>query len=388
MLELLRYEVKKIFQRKIVWVCIFISILLVLITVSVSVLGDYEGYQTDCAYEKALDGRVVDDTLLKEMQDAYAKVPFEQEKYSLTHEYQTYGRPYSTIFNTIRCFTGLTVKETLTEIHNEEDIYKVRMEYLEQNWDALLLSEKEKVFWREQEVQREYPMTFQYEEGYSMLMMHAHTIGLLCIFMVSVCLANVYPEEHVRKTDQLILCSKYGRDHVFLSKYLAGIFAAGMISLIFIGFTFGVEFLLYGTEGFNAPLQFVYGQSACLISVGQAALILYGIILLASIFVGAFVMMLSEVLHSSVATLSISIGIIILTMMISVPEEYRLLAQIWDYLPSNVVAIWGTFSQYLVDAFGNLYQTWQVVPIVYLFLGVGAAYVTKASFVKYQISGR
>ena len=99
-------------------------------------------------------------------------------------------------------------------------------------------------------------------------------------------------------------------------------------------------------------------------------------------------MMLSEVLHSSVGTLSVAIGIIILTMMISVSEEYRLLAQMWNFLPSNVVAVWGTFSRYLFDVFGNLYQTWQVVPVVYLLIGVGAACVTKVSFVKYQVNGR
>jgi len=335
-----------------------------------------------------LSGRLIDDTLLKEMQEAYAKLPLDQEKYSHTDEYQTYARPYSTIFNTVRRLTGLVTKEVLTELDNEKDIYRVRMQYLERDWNALLLSEKEKAFWREQEEQRESPMTFRYAEGYNMLMMHANTIGLLCIFMVSVYLANVYPEEHIRKTDQLILSSKYGRGHTFLSKYLAGMFVAGMISLIFILFTFGVEFFIYGAEGFEVPLQLVYGQSSCQISVGQAVLILYSMILLASIFEGAFVMMLSEVLHSSVGTLSVAIGIIILTMMISVPEEYRLFAQMWNFLPSNVVAVWGTFSRYLVELFGNLYQTWQVVPVVYLLFGVGTTYITKISYVKYQVNGR
>ena len=166
------------------------------------------------------------------------------------------------------------------------------------------------------------------------------------------------------------------------------LFLVSMISLIFILFTFGVEFFIYGAEGFELPLQLVYGQSSCQISVGQAVLILYSMILLASIFEGTFVMMLSEVLHSSVGTLSVAIGIIILTMMFSVPEEYRLLAQMWNFLPSNVVAVWGTFSRYLVDVFGNLYQTWQAVPVVYLLLGTGAACVTKISFVKYQVNGK
>lgn len=375
------------------------SFAIISITIYAPLLGDYyvdgqyisnnyEMFQTDMAYQKALNDRQIDDALLQEMQEAYAKVPLDKERYSLTEEYQTYARPYSAIYHTVRSLTGLTGTAVLTELDNVKDIYQMRMEDLERDWETLLLSEKEKTFWKEQESQIEFPMTFQYAEGYNILMSSAYTIGLLCIFIVSVCLANIFPEEHVRKIDQLILSSKYGRKHIFISKYLAGIVVAGVISLILILFSFGITFLIYGIEGFDASFQLVYAPSSCHITVGQAVLILYSMILLASIFEGAFVMMLSEVLHSSVGTLSVAIGIIILTMMISVSEEYRLLAQMWNFLPSNVVAVWGTFSRYLFDVFGNLYQTWQVVPVVYLLIGVGAACVTKVSFVKYQVNGR
>ncbi len=393
------YELKKIMCRKLIFISMLISLALILITICAPLLGDYyvdgeyisnnyEMFQTDMAYQKALNDRQIDDALLQEMQEAYAKVPLDKERYSLTEEYQMYARPYSAIFNTIRSLTGLTGTAVLTELDDAKDIYQMRMEDLERDWKTLLLSEKEKAFWKEQENQSEFPMTFQYAEGYNILMSSAYTIGLLCIFIVSVCLANFFPEEHVRKTDQLILCSKYGRKHIFVSKYLVGIVVAGVLSFVLILFTFGITFLIYGIEGFDASFQLIYAQSSCQISVGQAVLILYSMILFASIFVGALVMMLSEVLHSSVGTLSVVIGIIILTMMISVPEEYRLLAQMWNFFPSNVVAVWGTFSRYLVDVFGKLYQTWHVVPVVYLLLGVGAACVTKVSFVKYQVNGR
>ena len=393
------YELKKIMYRKPFFVSMFISLAVILITVCAPLLGDYyvdgkyissnyEMFQTDMTYQKALNGRKIDDVLLQEMQEAYTKVPLDKERYSLTEEYQMYARPYSAIFNTIRSLTGLAGTAVLMELDNAKDIYTMRMENLEREWESWLLSEKEKAFWKEQENQRESVMAFQYAEGYNILMSSAYTIGLLCIFIVSVCLANVFPDEHVRKTDQLILSSKYGRKHIFISKYLAGIVVAGMLSLIFILFTFGITFFVYGIEGFDASFQLIYAQSSCPITVGQAVLILYSMIFFASIFEGAFVMMLSEVLHNSVGALSVAIGIIILTMMISVPEEYRLLAQLWNFLPSNVVAVWGTFSRYLVNVFGNLYQTWQVAPIIYFILGTGAAYMTNVCLVKYQVNGR
>ena len=157
---------------------------------------------------------------------------------------------------------------------------------------------------------------------------------------------------------------------------------------VFVLVTFVTAFLLYGTEGFDTAFQIIYAGSSCPISVGQAVLIIYGIILCAGIFIGVLVMTLSEVLHSSVGTLSIVIGLIVLPMMISVPEEYRLAAQLWSYLPSDIVAVWSCFSPRTVILFGTVLQGWQVVPVLYAVVGVIAAVVTERVFVKYQVSGR
>lgn len=399
MRTLIVYELKKILNRKLVWICILISILFVLITVGSPLLGDYyvdgeyinsnyEMFRTDATYQKELSGRMIDDVLLQEMQEAYAKVPMDIEQYTLTEEYQTYARRYSAIYNYVRQMTGMTDVEVLTELANAEDLHTKRMEYQENRWDSFLLSETEKEFWREKETQIETPIIFYYTEAYYVLFSAAYTIGLLSIFVVSVCLASAFPEEHVKRTDQLILSSKCGRTHIYWAKFVAGLLVSFLLALIFILVTFVSAFAFYGTEGFHAAFQLLYPGSSCPISVGQAVVILYLIILVATIFVGALVMMLSEILHNSIGTLAIVIGMIILTMMVSIPEEYRVLNQLWSFLPSNIVAGWSTFSPYTVMILGNVFQAWQVVPVLYSILGIAAAFVTKQVFIKYQVNGR
>lgn len=201
-------------------------------------------------------------------------------------------------------------------------------------------------------------------------------------------MAGVFPEEHVRKTDQQILSSRYGRQKVYWAKLCAGVVVTFCLALVLVVLTFVTAFGLYGTEGFDTAFQVIYAGSSCPISVGQAVLIIYGIVVFAGIFIGVFAMTLSENLHSSVGTLSIAIGLIVLPMMVSVPEEYRLLAQLWSYLPSDIVAIWSCFSPRTVVLFGNVLQAWQVVPVLYTVIGVMAAIVTERVFVKYQVSGR
>lgn len=393
------YELKKIVNRKILWICLLCSALLIIFSVGSPLVGDYvvngerlgsnyEEFQKDVAYQKMLDGRAIDGTLLSEMQKAYEKVSLNDKKYALTEEYQIYARPYSAIFNYVRQTTGLSGVGVVNMDAKIEVLQEMRLELREIRWEEFFLSETEKEYWREKETQIEKPVIFQYAEGYSVLLNVSYTVGILTVFIIAICMAGVFPEEHVRKTDQQILSSRYGRQKVYWAKLCAGVVVTFCLALVLVVLTFVTAFGLYGTEGFDTAFQVIYAGSSCPISVGQAVLIIYGIVVFAGIFIGVFAMTLSENLHSSVGTLSIAIGLIVLPMMVSVPEEYRLLAQLWSYLPSDIVAIWSCFSPRTVVLFGNVLQAWQVVPVLYTVIGVMVAIVTERVFVKYQVSGR
>ena len=399
MATLFFYELKKIVNRKILWICMLCGALLLAFSVAGPLVGDYvvngerlgsnyEEFQKAAAYQKRLDGRAIDEILFMEMQKAYEKVPLNEKKYSLTEEYQTYARPYSAIFNYVRQTTGLSATGVTNLEASTEALKEMRLELRELRWEEYYLSEVEKEYWRAKEEEIENPVVFRYAEGYSVLLNVAYTVGILNVFMVAICMAGVFPEEHVRKTDQQILSSRYGRKKVYWAKLCAGTLMAFGLAFAFVLVTFVTAFLLYGMEGFDTAFQLIYAGSSCPISVGQAVLIIYGIILCAGTFIGVLVMTLSENLHNSIGTLSIVIGLIVLPMMISVPEEYRLAAQLWSYLPSDIVAVWSCFSPRTVVLFGNVLQGWQVVPVLYTVVGVVAAVVTERVFIKYQVSGR
>lgn len=393
------YEWKKIVNRKIVWICMLCAILLIIFSVGSSLVGDYvvngerrgsnyEEFQKDAAYQNALDGRVIDGTLLEEMQEAYGKVPLHERQYSLTEEYQVYARPYSAIFNYVRQTTGLSSIEVLNLEVSAEILKDKRLQLRETRWEEYLLSEEEKEYWRAKEEQIENPVVFHYAGGYDTLLNAAYTVGIVTLFMIAICMAGVFPEEHVRRMDQQILSSKYGRKNVYWAKLCAGVVASFGLAILFVLTAFVSAFVLYGVEGFETAFQVIYAGSSCPISVGQAILIIYAIVLCAGTFIGLFVMTLSENLHSSVGALSIAIGLIILPMVVSAPDEYRVLAQLWSYLPSDMVAVWSCFNPQTVVLFGKVWQGWQVAPILYAVVGGVLAIVTEKVFVRYQVSGR
>ncbi len=95
----------------------------------------------------------------------------------------------------------------------------------------------------------------------------------------------------------------------------------------------------------------------------------------------AFVMIVSEILRSSVRTFSLVAGTVILAMFVNVPEHLRVLSRIWCYLPGKFVVEWNILYPRTVLVFGGGLMSRQAAPLLYLVLGDGFAVLGKRGFV-------
>lgn len=400
---LYRYEVKKILNRKLVWIVFLICILCAGVFSVADLTGKYyvdgEVYDThyhmfrvDQEYQRALSGRVLGQELLEEMSAAYGKVPATAERYTLTEEYQTYARPYYAIFNLVRLWTQQwEIDELQAWVPDEAGLYASRAEKLEEEWQNLRLSDREKAFWREKEAQTDTPVMYLYHEGYSKLISNGiNTLGLLVLLFVCICMASVFTEEHTRRTDQLILSGAKGKSVVYWAKIAAGASVSAVCATLLTVFVFGLVFVIYGAEGFQASLRLslYMWSSSCAMSLGQACLAGYGILILTAVFVGVLVLVLSEVLHSNIATLSVCVGMIIAGMVGNVPYQYRVLAQFWDWLPMRFLNADNIFGARTIPVFGHCFVSWKIVPVIYILAGVLVALAGKVVYRNYQVSER
>lgn len=396
---LFQYELKKIAKRKLFWITVAASLLCVGLTVTSGLLGTYyvEGkpaethyqmFKTDQVYRKALSGRDIDQRLIQETADAYTQIPISEERYTLTQEYQTYARPYSDIFNLIRSWTGMELADIRSWEVDEDALYMARTQLLEKKWQTIPLTESEKEFWRSKESQLSVPFTYHYHEGYETALDSFLTIGVVMLFFVAICLSGVFSEEHTRRTDQLILSSAKGKTTAYWAKILAGITVSVSAAALLSGTAMFLCLSIFGAEGFEAPVQIYSATYSYPLTMGEASLAAYGMILLASILAGVFVMFLSELFRSGVAALAISSGLIILGGMISIPEQYRILAQIWDWSPMAYLSTWNVFDARTLMIFGHCFASWQVVPVIYILLSVMLAVGGKYIYQRYQVSGR
>lgn len=122
--------------------------------------------------------------------------------------------------------------------------------------------------------------------------------------------------------------------------------------------------------------------------IGQACLIAYGVLIVASILAAVFVMVVSELFRSGIVALAISTGMIILGNVIMIPTQYRVISQIWDWSPMAYLSTWNVFEPRTLTLFGHCFTSWQTVPVIYILLSSVLSVAGKYTYRRYQISGR
>lgn len=399
---LYRYECKKLLSRKIVWISFGLCMAAIVISLAAPLLGDYyiDGefidttyhvYQVDKGYAEALNGREIDQGLMEETIAAYRTIPEAPGRhYTSTEEYQQNARPYSEIFGIIRRMAGMQTAEVMYSWQpDEDDLYAKRLLYLKSAWEDAGLSGGEMDFWRGREAQIKTPYIYQEHSAYDDMFSNYQMVGLILLLVVAICLSGMFSDEHTRKTDQIILCSPLGKTMLYWSKMAAGISFAAVSAFVLFLFTFIMTTVcLRGAGGFSAAFQFIFATNSDPVTCGQAILIAYGNMMFAAIVISVLVMALSELLHSSIATLAVSTGLLITAMIVNVPEQYRVLSQIWDWLPWCYLTPWNVFGNYTISIFGIYLTPWQAVPLLYIVAGVIIAAIGKPVYQRFQVSGR
>lgn len=397
---LFKYEWKKLILKKIVWLSFTLCLIGIVIAVCSPIMGEYyldgdlkdtnyNSFLKDKGYYEALNGREINQSLLEETLNEYKKIPYVQgSRYSVTEEYQKYARPYSAIFAFIRNMTRMTVTESFLWTPSEDDLYMKRQDMLEKNWKLMYLSDGEVEFWQNREDKIQTPYVYNYHEGYTIMITAFQTIGILLIFLISICLSGIFPDEYTKKTDQIILCSRLGKSRLYLVKIITGISFATIATIIFFLITLCTVTFVYGIGNFHTAFQFIYSENSDPISCGQAVLISYAVMLITGIVVSIIVMVVSEILHSNIAGIAISSGLLIASMMINIPEQYRILSQVWRWQPWAFLSTWNVFDYYTLKIFYQYLTPWQAVPIIYVIVGIIAILIGKQVYKQFQISGR
>lgn len=383
---LFRYEWKKIWKKKIVWIMGIIVIINFLYSYLLCFLpyetvqmdsngnpysvqrGGYEEHVRECENARKLDGRKVDEKLLGEVWKDDENEEYEEIR---------------TLFRSISA-TGDWKHEIAMGVPagaGQEELAAEAVKSLQRATGERInsmagLTAAERKYWLAQDTEVEKPLTYRYAEAWKETLAYVQDVILWIVLLCAVCLSGVFSEERRKKTDALILSSKNGKSPVFFAKLLAGIAFAGFWFLILQGIHVLFYFSFYGVEGFSAQIQLAAPTIPVAITVGQAALLLLGIAVLVSVLISILCTVLSECFGSSIAVLAAVGGGSLLSMLIVVPDHQRVLAQIHDLIPVNLVTVFTFLDYKTISIFGLrltdlqfAYVLYPLLIVLLLFLG-------------------
>ena len=146
--------------------------------------------------------------------------------------------------------------------------------------------------------------------------------------------------------------------------------------------------VLDGTDGFHAALQLAFPLSSLNISVGGSVLVLLVNLIVISMVYGSLIMLLSAILKSNVAVMAIPVGIMILTMMVDIPYQFRLASQVYDLLPTNILNKTELWDDRLICIWGKYFTNFQIAPFLYVVFAVLLVIIGMVIYQRHQVQAR
>lgn len=386
--RLYKYELKKIISNKLTLLTMGIMLLIVIAWGLFSAFAGapeeidgersscYSFYQMRKESANVIEGRIIGDMLLSEMNSQMRR----------TKDFLPYYDLYDFVGFSINTMSSVQISQTTAQgLHN------VMSERLNVNYLADEgYSEKEQAYWAEQaENILSDPITYNgYFEGWCQITNMIKVLVYLVILFIAICLSTIFTFENTRKTDQLIFSSRYGKCRLYWAKICAGITVSVCFTLLLIALFVGVVAIVFGLGGFDTMLQFVLMRPFDL-SVGQAAVILLGLLVVSSVLTAVFVMTISQFTKSSIATMSIVAGMLMISLFVSeVPGNIRWLSELWYLVPSNLINLNGAFRYTLLSIGEIQFVSYQYAFLAYVLLSAVFIVCGRLIYGKYQIKAR
>lgn len=386
MLDLYRFELKKILAQKLLWILAAAMLLgLAVFGVATEVrptnsglpMGEVIALQREGSQELA--GQTVDQAFLDRLLPLFTDPEANTEA----------QLKYNDFFNWLTLLLGTAHRQEILQT-DEARLYEALWHQLAPDPQAAGLTQEEIAHWTEQAQARlAQPLVYQgYHEGWQTAAHGIKVMVFLEILFLSVVLAPLFPQEHLRRTDQLILSCRFGRGKAYAAKLLAGVtVGVGFTALLLLAYL-GMLGLVYGLEGANVPALFTHLFPADL-TIGEMVGILFLAALAAAVLVSVAVMLLAELTRNAIAAMAVVLGILLLTTMIyAAPENLRGLATLWYLIPSNFLCLRGAFRYPLLTLGEAAFPTWQVTPVVWLLLALVIALAGRWVYNRYQVGGR
>lgn len=406
---LIKYELKKLFTKRmnIIALIVTLGLLLMFFRVEYKFTDsngvNHEGKEAVALRKevtKEISGELTNERIADEIAklqevsnnpdntyiDEYGDKEFTNEVYKNYLE-----RRLNLLVNINRVYAGYNTnyiheisKINLDKTHN---FYKTRLETLEnqldENYDGKTYSEAEKKYWLGKISDVNEPVKYEFFYGWSNIF-NTYEIIIFGMVGICICLASVFAGEYQSGTDRIILSSKYGKSKVITSKIIASYIFASIVFTFFVICSLLSIISLFGIEGWNIavqnynfliPFQYTFLQ-ATLVIIGLSYIVLFGMV--------GFTLFLSSKMKNPIGVFGIDIVLMIVPALISISSPVGLKNKLLALLPYNASSI--SLTSMLAYPIGKVVISLPaMIIIVYVSLMIITPLLSRRAFKNHQV---
>lgn len=233
----------------------------------------------------------------------------------------------------------------------------------------------------------EYTAYYNYDLGYqkmrNMQQTYPFTIGLLIL----IGLAPIFSAEYSRRTDSLLLSSKYGKSNLIYAKIKSGLLFALIAWATITVLNIVLIMTLYGVTGWEAHWQnWVIDWAPFAWNQGQVTLVALLTSLLGAVFLALTIMLISAFAKSQYASLIFGAVLLYFPILDFAFANYSIFNTLYYFLPTKMligISQWQSFN--LVFLFRTAIPIQYLALAVAVFLSLIFIPLSKRAFANHQI---
>lgn len=421
--DLVRFEFKKILQRKVFWVSVLICFGIIAMTVFTSISGgsfwhkagndisQFEAMKQDKSTILSHQGYITTELVSEAIRSNREMISNDDNylinefgKHLKEDAYIQYILPYESIVNLINVvytddLDWLSMDAfRLTSVESDNVIDTLTPDSVK-DFDTDLKEFAKSMVLRKEGLsaaeiaknmdlidQIKTPLYNDYFGGYQAYINNSKGLALTALFLILILIAPLFSNEYEEKTEQIILCTKNGKRSLCKAKLFVALTISLLSSMLIMGIGWLSFLLLYGFEGANVNIQVINPGCTYPITLLEACQIHLISVMIASVLFGALITFLSaKVRKRTTSVVIIGTLVTIIPMFIWVPlRASRVIYNVLKLFPVNSVTF--GFDMCFVDVFGKLFESYKFTWAVSALLVVLFFYMAGCSFKKHQVT--
>ena len=410
MKELIRFEIKKILDRRVNRIALFLGLALIVFSNLALIGGEslsldetvtYRGREAilrqdelENALADVLDEEFLTD-FLKNYQQRLAQITAESGQDPAAYLWSLIG-PYSNLYSLI----AIHYREWNDELFTWEDLagiptenglhfYERRLEKIDNMLNAEYsygnYTRAEKEFWMQKAQNVHTPFRWGNREVWNRIL---ESICLLVwlLFVISICTAPVFSGEYQSRMDALLLSSRHGKGRLIPAKIAAAFLLSFSYMLFCAMVSIGINVVLLGVQGHDLPVQIFNAIIPYDWTLWQVCAVNLLVILLISALLTGSSLLLSAICKSPMAVLILDILLFYGTLFIPSSKTSWYWNHIFCLLPLHCFNMKDVLKMYISYPLGDKVISYLgMILISYSLLAVLCVLCTGRFFRSHQV---